>query len=902
MLPQCHDDGLPSSSVSSSLQKEQEFAWTSALIQTALDGIIIIDHLGRIEEFNPAAERIFGYIRDEVIGNLLADCIIPPAFRAAHHRGLMRYLATEEGHILDRRQELIGMRADGTEFPVELTVTRLHQEGAPRFMGTLRDITERATLEDQLRAAAQAEQQARAAAEALAERLQVLQTINEVLFRNSHTEDLLHELLTTVRTALRVENAAILLPTPDNTVLMMHAVQGPEEAVATKVRVPIGQGVAGRILATRQPCVIDDLTTSEVITPFLREHLCSLLGVPLLIDDRAVGVLHVSTIQTRHFTAEDRHLLELVAQRIAVALERAQTRDALQQAKAQAEARAAQLEAIFTAMTDGVFVMDAQGRVLHQNPAAARLLHREKAIDPVQERPSRTAVWDAQGFPIPENDLPFRRILRGETLSGPNTVDLQLRLADDQMIAVSLSGAPIRDGQGEVVAALSICRDVTERRHLERRTHAALKALLDLAQVLVDGDATGKGRSLQAAAQQVLMVTRQVLGCQRVAIMQVEVETDQMSMLAVDGVSMETSPSSTASTSLRESLPSDLLQRLHEGEAMFIDMTQPPWHTRPNPHGAKVIEIFPMRIGSDLVGLLTFDYGGTDHPLTPDEHALAVAVAQLAALVLERERLIAAREKSQAHVLALQESQHRMDQFLSLASHEIRTPLTHCKGGVQLALRRLERVLTDPQQGIVPEQLYPVQEILTATDRQTSRLVRLVKDLLDVSRIQLAALEMRLGDCDVVAVVRETVGAHLLAKPDRVIHLTAPDTPLLIRADADRIGQVVQNLLTNALKFAPPDRPIQVQFIAEGAQVRVEVQDEGPGVPLDQQERIFERFYQVEHTAVARGSEVGLGLGLFLARHIIEAHHGQIGVQSEGNMGATFFFILPLATAADQTS
>ncbi|HKD74245.1 MAG TPA: PAS domain S-box protein, partial [Ktedonobacterales bacterium] len=671
MLPQCHDDGSPSSAVSSPQQKAQEFAWASALIQTALDGIIIIDHLGRIEEFNPAAEQIFGYMRDEVIGRLLAECVIPPAFRAAHHRGLMRYLATEEGHILDRRLELSGMRANGTEFPVELTVTRLHQDGAPRFMGTLRDMTERASLEDRLRAVAQAERQAR-------------------------------------------------------------------------------------------------------IT---------------------------------------------------------------------AEARVAQLEAIFTTMTDGIFVMDAQGRVLHQNPAAAKLLQREAPIDPMPERPAQPTVLDGQGFPIPESDLPFRRILRGETLSGANTVDLQLRLADDQLVAVNLSGAPIRDGQGEIVAAVSICRDVTERRRFERQTHTALKALLDLAHVLVHGDETGEGRSLQAAAQQVLMVTRQVLGCQRVAIIQVDAETDQMSMLAVDGVSMEASSSPSTGASLRESLPANMVRQLHEGEAMFIDMTQPPWHTHPNLHGAKVVEIFPMRIGADLVGLLAFDYGGADHPLTPDEHALAVAVVQLAALVLERERLIAAREMAHAHILALQEAQHRMDQFLSLASHEIRTPLTHCKGGVQLALRRLERVLTDHQQVIAPEQLQPVQEILAATDRQTSRLARLVKDLLDVSRIQLAALEMRMSTCDVMAVVSETVSAHHLAKPDRVIQIAAPDMPLLIYADADRIGQVVQNLLTNALKFAPSDRPIQVRIIAEGAQIRVEVQDEGPGIPLDQQERIFERFY-----------------------------------------------------------
>jgi PAS domain S-box-containing protein len=123
----------------------------AAFFRTALDCIISIDHDGRVLEFNPAAERTFGYREDEVLGRELASLIIPPAMRDQHRQGLAHYLATGEGPVLNRRLEMTGVRSDGTELPVELTVTRVQLDGSPVFTAHLRDITERKQLENQLR-------------------------------------------------------------------------------------------------------------------------------------------------------------------------------------------------------------------------------------------------------------------------------------------------------------------------------------------------------------------------------------------------------------------------------------------------------------------------------------------------------------------------------------------------------------------------------------------------------------------------------------------------------------------------------------------------------------------------------------------------------------------------------
>src|SRR4051812_20282320 len=123
-----------------------------AILEAALDCVVTMDEHGCVVEFNPAAERTFGYAREDIIGLEMAELIIPERLREMHRRGLQRYLDTGEGAVLNRRIEITGMRSDGDEFPVELAITRLSVPGRPMFTGYLRDITERKQAEQELRA------------------------------------------------------------------------------------------------------------------------------------------------------------------------------------------------------------------------------------------------------------------------------------------------------------------------------------------------------------------------------------------------------------------------------------------------------------------------------------------------------------------------------------------------------------------------------------------------------------------------------------------------------------------------------------------------------------------------------------------------------------------------------
>ncbi len=149
---------------------------------------------------------------------------------------------------------------------------------------------------------------------------------------------------------------------------------------------------------------------------------------------------------------------------------------------------------------------------------------------------------------------------------------------------------------------------------------------------------------------------------------------------------------------------------------------------------------------------------------------------------------------------------------------------------------------------------------------------------------------------DLVTVIQDVVQEQSRGAATRTILLDQPtDNEILIFADIDRIEQVLTNYISNALKYSATDKPVTVSLRKEGHEVFVAVRDEGPGLPIDEQANVFDRFYRVKGIEVKSGSGVGLGLGLYICKTIIELHQGQVGVESKEGKGATFWFSLPLA-------
>lgn len=282
----------------------------------------------------------------------------------------------------------------------------------------------------------------------------------------------------------------------------------------------------------------------------------------------------------------------------------------------------------------------------------------------------------------------------------------------------------------------------------------------------------------------------------------------------------------------------------------------------------------------------------------PDASNQPIAILEINRDITEREDL--QREQIEAHAreLTLQKTKEQMDDFLGIISHELRTPMTTIKGNVQLAKMRLQFALRglSAENAALSQILDEIHLMLERAERQANTQNRLIKDLVDSSRIQSGRLDLQQEEADLNAIIHETIEDLQSAFPSRIIHLSASDGesfPVLV--DTERIAEVINNYVTNALKYSPEELPIEVQLEKKDDKAFCSVRDFGPGLSPTEQAHIWDRFYRVEGIKRQRGFAVGMGLGLYICRAIIEQQQGQVGVESEPGKGSTFWFTLPLA-------
>jgi PAS domain S-box-containing protein len=235
-------------------------------------------------------------------------------------------------------------------------------------------------------------------------------------------------------------------------------------------------------------------------------------------------------------------------------------------------------------------------------------------------------------------------------------------------------------------------------------------------------------------------------------------------------------------------------------------------------------------------------------------------------------------------ITALQELDRKKDEFLSVASHELRTPLTTIKGYTQLLAQTVDDLLPEER-----------ATYINAVLGEIERMMGLISELLDVSRIETNRLQIHPQTIQWLPFIEGRVSAFRVQHPARLIHFDvhAPETTVV--ADPDRMRQVVDNLLSNALKYSPEGSDIDVRVSSIDGSVATSVTDHGIGIPRDEIPQLFERFHRARN--VSSRYYGGLGLGLYIARAIVEAHGGEIMVESEEGSGSTFTMRLPVGGA-----
>jgi len=222
----------------------------------------------------------------------------------------------------------------------------------------------------------------------------------------------------------------------------------------------------------------------------------------------------------------------------------------------------------------------------------------------------------------------------------------------------------------------------------------------------------------------------------------------------------------------------------------------------------------------------------------------------------------------------ISELERRRRELFSMANHDLRTPLSVILGFVQLARRATPR---DPDR---------VAAALVDIERQCRRMLRLIQDLLDVARFETGMIPIDATSRD----LRERLQSAVERQPTGdQLHIDAPPDPVLVPFDADRIDQVLDNLLSNAIRYTRPGTKVDIVLSGEASEVLVRIRDRGRGIEPDERARLFTPFYQTP-----RGrSYGGTGLGLYISRRIVEAHGGRLWLEETGTEGSTFTFALP---------
>ncbi|RAQ98430.1 PAS domain-containing sensor histidine kinase [Thermogemmatispora tikiterensis] len=489
---------------------------------------------------------------------------------------------------------------------------------------------------------------------------------------------------------------------------------------------------------------------------------------------------------------------------------------------------------------DAIIVRDPLDRILLWNRGAERLYGwpAQEALGRISTRLLKT------GFP--EGEVAVRTALEQ---NGQWEGELTQVCRDGRLVVVESRQALVRDQQGQVLATLEINRDISERRQREREARAMLAGHLSLLEQLFE--ALPFAVALVAGEQARLLLANQAV--RRVWGTDWPPGLPFLEFLREHGIVI---------SDLRgKALASEELVTLRVlREQQAISLYQEQIRRADGTLLPVLVSALPLHVPPEAL------QGERLRQCEPGE-PLALVIHQ--------------------DVTPLKEADELKDEFISIAAHELRTPLAALTGYAEMLLRQTERGHGPPLASWQREALEEIQQ-------GTARLVSLTEELLDLSRLQAGRLQLQRLPADLVPLVRQVVRRLQPTTARHQLTVQAPAEPLVALIDPHRLEQVLTNLVENAIKYSPQGGPVEVRVVPEGdgRAILISVQDHGIGIPRHQQGQIGGRFMRAEN-ARAWGIE-GTGLGLYLARALVEQHGGRLWFESEEGRGSTFFVRLPL--------
>jgi PAS domain S-box-containing protein len=660
-------------------------------------------------------------------------------------------------------------------------------------------------------------------------------------------------------------------------------------------QLPLGEGLAGRAAAERRHITAGWADSSM--------HLPGLVGdreirqevhLPMLHRERVIGVLSLGRSADEEFTQAEIARLEILVESVTLACAEALSLRRL-------EVLAGELESVMDSTDQGIVRVDLSDRITYINRAA--LEQTGWAGGEVLGRNAHALMHHTHpdGTPYPDEECPLLRAVsdgEGARLSG----EVFWR-KDGSRFPVEASGYPIRDGD-TVIGGVVTFHDVSERRMAEHQ----LAAQYQTARVLAEA------QSLDDALPRVLELSCQQLGWQ-LCVAWVPGEDGELhcqSAYAPGEWEEQLALLSHETVTPGQGAVGQAWQRRQPvfipGPAVPVQAQagngQAPRIGRPHGNGhAPGDAQLPRNRHAPAYGQASGRQASAElapDGLPPGELAVPIfrdgEVAGVIQLVGSDQTRTAGQPET-IETIAAQLAQYadrklsdaaaaRMkDQFVATVSHELRTPLAAMDGWLH--------ILLDGEPGPLNEEQH---RFLTTVKRNSDRLMRLVGDLLLIGQMDAGRFTLELGDVDVAELVGETIALFEGTAAEKRVELTADMVPrAIVHGDRLRLGQLLSNLVSNAVKFTPEGGQVRVRVGEQDGMCVVEVTDTGLGIPAEEQSHLFERFYRASTATGTAGS----GLGLAISKAIAEAHGGTIRIADSGGSGTRFVVEIPLHVPAE---
>ncbi len=717
--------------------------------------------------------------------------------------------------------------------------------------------------------------QVRQAAARAADRVAHIQIVTEALSKSLTISQAAEATMSQAIAALGASAGSIMMLMDGKTTLqVVNAVGYRPAALAVglyfplETRMPLADAVR-----TERPIWISSLELQTTRSPSLpadpeREAWAA---VPLVFNGQTIGGMEFGFSGVQTFNDEDKAFIVLLGQKCAQAIDRARLYNEVREQRER-------LQVTLSSIGDAVITTDMNGRITFMNGVA------ETLTGWTFDDTTRSYLHDV--FRIinettrqPVED-PVAKVLRENTVVGLENHPI-LIAKDGTEMPIDDSGAPIRGESGTIVGIILVFRDITERRQKETALDATFQRTQDLYETCRRiGLVSSPDEVVQA-----LLTSRYLNHASQCAVLTFNSSWNgslpERYEVAAAFAAGRPLPGFATNGSLDGSPLGNLLSPT---TPLFIEDTRTDLRLDQEtrelfaPTGTQSTMIFPLTAGRRCFGALLLYFVSPQHWSQEDYRHIQIFVDQIC-VTMDNVRLFAA--EARARLDAEQANQLKL-KFLAMISHELRTPLTSIKGFATTLLA------TD-----VTWDAESQRDFVAVISEEADKLTDLIGQLLDLSRLQAGKLRIEPD----ARSLREIVGIAMaelesIAAQHRLVVDIAPDLPPVM-VDAQRIAQVLVNLVGNAAKYAPPAGRITLSAVAREGNLQVNVGDEGPGIPVENRESVFEAFLQLENSLPHQGT--GLGLGLAICKGLIEAHGGKIWV-AETTSGTTMSFTVPIAT------